>query len=260
MSNLLRAWYVFLALGLLTFIVTAFVGRVPTTLSAAVALPQDAPYRAGANLRATLEALVDRRDLRAENAALRDALAAARADVRSLELETERMREILAIRDAQSPGVVTTAPVVGGSAGETVDRLRLGRGRSAPVAPDMPVTTPAGLVGIVTDVAAGRAVVRTILDPESRVGVTVRGKGGQGVAVGDVGGRVRVVRFVETDPVEVGDVVETSSYGGLFPRGVPVGTVVARLPEDPNDLRRSFLVAPAADLSALLEVALIAPL
>ena len=259
MSNFLRAWYVFLALGLATFVASAFVGRAPTTLSAAIALPHQIPYRAGVQLRETLAALLDRRELRARNAELRDALAEERERARALELEVARLRETLAIRDAQSPGVVTTAPVIGGSSGASVERLVLGAGRSAAIAPQMPVTVPAGLVGIVTEVAAGRAVVRTVLDPESRVGVTVRDKGGQGVAVGEIGGRVRVVRFVEDGGVEVGDVVETSSYGGLFPRGVRVGVVVEMLPPDPNDLRRTFLVEPSADLSTLLEVALIAP-
>jgi rod shape-determining protein MreC len=259
LSSFFRAWYVFLALGLLTFVATAFVGRAPTTLSAAIALPHQLPYRAGVTLRETLAAMVERRGLRRENAELRDALDASRARVRELELETARLREILAIRDDQSPGVVATAQVVGGSSGLAVERLTLGAGTRDGVVERMPVTVPAGLVGIVTEVTAGRSVVRTVLDPESRVGVTVRGKGGQGVAVGEIGGRVRVVRFVESDPVEVGDVVETSSYGGLFPRGVRVGVVTEVLPPDPNDLRRAFLVEPSADLSTLLEVALIAP-
>jgi rod shape-determining protein MreC len=259
LSNFFRAWYVFLALGLLTFVASAFVGRAPTTLSATVALPHQLPYRAGVTLRETLAGMVDRRALRTENAELRDALASSRDRVRELELEAARLRQILAIRDAQSPGVVTTAQVVGGSSGLTVESLTLGAGERDGVQPQMPVSVPAGLIGIVTDVSAGRSVVRTILDPESRVGVTVRGKGGQGVAVGEIGGRVRVVRFVESDEVAVGDVVETSSYGGLFPRGVRVGVVAEVLPPDPNDLRRSFLVEPSADLSTLLEVALIAP-
>lgn len=259
MSSFFRAWYVFLALGLLTFVATAFVGRAPATLSAVIALPHQLPYRAGVTVRETLAAMVERRGLRRENAELRDALDASRARVRELELETARLREILAIRDDQSPGVVATAQVVGGSSGLAVERVTLGAGARDGVVERMPVTVPAGLVGIVTEVTGGRSVVRTVLDPESRVGVTVRGKGGQGVAVGEIGGRVRVVRFVESDPVEVGDVVETSSYGGLFPRGVRVGVVTEVLPPDPNDLRRAFLVEPSADLSTLLEVALIAP-
>jgi len=259
MPKLLRAWYTFLALSLLTFVATAFIGRPPTSLSAGIALPHQLPYRMGVNLRETLAALVDRRDLRAENQALQDRLSEEQARARNLEIDVERLREILAIREAQSPGVLTTAPVIGGTSGEMVDRLLLGAGRSAPLSVGMPVTVPAGLVGITIDVTGGRAVVRTILDPESRVGVTVQGKGGQGVAIGDVASGVRVVRFIEGDPVEVGDVIETSSYGGLFPRGVRVGTVVAVDPREPNDIRRSFLVEPSADLSTLLEVAVISP-
>ena len=259
MSSFFRAWYAFLVLGLLTFVGTAFVGRAPTSLAAAVALPHQIPYRAGVTLRTTLESMVDRRALRRANASLRANLDRTRATVRAQELEIARLREVLAIREDQSPGVVDTAQVVGGSSGITVDRLTLGSGRADGVDENMPVSVPAGLVGIVTDVSDARAVVRTVVDPESRVGVTVRGKGGQGVAVGEIGGLVRVARFVESEPVAVGDVVETSSYGGLFPRGVRVGVVTEVTPPDPNELRRTFLVQPSVDLSTLLEVALIAP-
>ncbi len=107
--------------------------------------------------------------------------------------------------------------------------------------------------------ASRSAVVRTVLDPQSRVGVTVRGKGGQGVAVGEVDGRIRVDRFVTEQPVEVGDIIETSAVGGLFPRGLRVGVVSEVLPQDPNELRRSFLVTPMVDLATTLDVVLIAP-
>ena len=259
MSSFFRAWYAFLVLGLLTFAGTAFVGQAPTQLSAAIALPHQIPHRAGVSIRTALASMVDRRAFRAENEALRATLDELRATSRAQELEIARLREVLAIREDQSPGVVATAQVVGGSSGITVDRLTLGAGRRDGVTPNMPVSVPAGLVGIVTDVTERRSVVRTVLDPESRVGVTVRDKGGQGVAVGEIGGLVRVARFVESDPVAVGDIVETSSYWGLFPRGVRVGVVTEVDPPDPNELRRTFLVVPAVDLSTLLEVALIAP-
>jgi rod shape-determining protein MreC len=123
----------------------------------------------------------------------------------------------------------------------------------------MPVTATEGLVGLVVEVSGGTSVVRTVLDPRSRVGVTVRGKGGQGVAVGDVGGPAPRRPLRGRRPIEVGDVVETSAVGGLFPRGLQVGVVIEVLPQDPNELRRSFLVAPAVDLSTLLDVVLIAP-
>ncbi|MDF1524005.1 MAG: hypothetical protein P1P87_14465, partial [Trueperaceae bacterium] len=73
MPSFVRAWYVFVALALLTFALTAFVGRVPSSLSAAVALPQAALYRAGVHLRDSASSMVERRTLRAEVEALEGA-------------------------------------------------------------------------------------------------------------------------------------------------------------------------------------------
>ncbi len=259
MSSLLRAWYVFLAAGLLTFVFSAFVGRVPTSVTAAVALPQNLLSGVGTNSRLTLEALADRRDLRAELARLHTHVSTLEQSNRRLELDLQSLQQMLAVRQDQSSGVVTSAVVTGGSAGPALSRLSIGKGSRAGILIDMPVTVPDGLVGIVTGVTASAAVVRTVIDPQSRVGVTVRGKGGQGISVGEVGGRIRVTRFIEDAPVEVGDLVETSSYGGLFPNGILVGEVQAVLPPDRNDLRRSFLVQPAVDLSTLQDVVLLAP-
>jgi len=259
LSSLLRAWYAFVVLGLVTFMVTAFVGRVPAELTAAVALPHDVLVRTGTSVRLTLESAVDRRNLRAEVAELTTRLTEVETQNRALELEVQRLEEVLAVRRAQSPGAVASAPIIGGSIGPDLSRLLVGFGRRDGALRNMPVTVPAGLVGIVTEVAEDSSVVRTVVDPQSRVGVTVRGKGGQGIAVGDIGDLLRVTRFIVDGAVEVGDVVETSSYGGLFPAGVPLGVVEEVLPPDPNELRRSFLVRPAVDLATLREVVLLAP-
>lgn len=259
LSSLLRAWYVFVGLGLFTVLFTAFVGAVPSDVTAAVALPHELLHRAGTNVRLSLESAVDRRDMRALLADLEVQLAAEREAARQLELEVGRYRDVVRVAEAQSPGVLGIAAVIGGDAGAELGRLRVGLGANEGVSRNMPVTVPTGLVGIVTEVASGSAVVRTVVDPQSRVGVTVRGKGGQGVAIGEVGGLVRVSRFMLEQPVVVGDVVETSSYGGLFPAGVSVGEVVEVLPPDPNDLRRTFIVRPSVELATLQQVVLLAP-
>lgn len=253
----MRAWYVFLALALLTFALTAFVGRLPAGMSAAVALPHVALHRSGVHLRGAWEAMIDRRDTRAEAALLRGRLAESEAHARTLELQLAELESLLDVRRRQTPAARIAAPVVGRVATGVNDTLTVGAGLNAGVAAQMPVTSEGGLVGLVVDTTARTAVVRTLLDPQSRVGVTLRGKGGQGVALGDVSGLIRVDRFIGEQPIAVGDVVETSAIGGLFPRGLLVGVVVEVLPPDPNELRRSFLVAPAADFTTLLEVVLI---
>lgn len=259
MSSLLRAWYVFLGLALFTFAMTAFIGRIPLALSSSVAMPHEVLQRAGANLRGAAISLADRRNFRAEITRLEDEIGQLRAANRNLELNVNSLKQILRVREDQSPGVVTTASVTGVDSSAVFERLSLNKGSQQGVQVNMPVTVPEGLVGIVTDVTASSANVRAVTDPASRIGVTVPGRGGQGIAVGVPGERIRVTNFIEDEPVQVGDLVETSSRGGLFPRGILLGEVVQVFPRDPNELRTEFLVNPSVDMSTLLEVALIAP-
>ncbi len=260
LSERLKAWYLLLALGFVTLLLLSFPGRPPAALSSTVALPQRFVYTVGVNLRGFLEGGRDRRDLKAEVVRLENELATSQARIKDLELVNARYAETLDLRAAQSPGVVMSAPVISAGVGALGGTLELGVGRAAGVTSDMPVTVADGLVGVVTTVSDRTAWVRTLLDPASSVGVTVRGRGGQGVGVGEAGGVVRVSGYAEEEPVRVGDVVETSSRGGLFPRGITVGRVVQVMPKDPNALRREFLVQPSAEVDMLLEVALIRPL
>lgn len=259
LSSLLRAWYVFLALSLVTFMFTAFIGRVPYALTSAIAPPAQLFYRVGLSLRDAASSVVDRRDLRTENAVLGTRLAQLETENRRLEIELERLQQLLEVRETQ-PGAALSAAVLEVSPSPLLRRVTVAKGSSSGVKLNMPVTTPVGLVGIVTDVIGRRASVRAITDPESAVGVTVRGGGGQGIAVGIPGGLVRVEDFKEDAPVEVGDIVETNSRGGFFPRGLTVGTVVEVPPRNPNDLRIQFIVQPAVDATLLTDVILLEPL
>lgn len=257
MSNLLRAWYVFLGLGFLTFVFSAFTGQVPYRLSSAIALPNQLFFRLATNLRETAKSMVDRRNIRAENEDLKQQLAGLATEKRALEIQLERLEQLLQVRETQSPAAVLTAPVTATSSSPILRQLTLGRGSNHGVIPNMPVTVPAGLVGLVTDVTANSSSVRTITEPLSKIGISVRGKGGQGIAVGEIGGKVRVINFIEDKPIQVGDMVETNSRGGLFPRGLLLGTVVETPVRDPNDLRIEFVVEPAVDVMTLQEVTLI---
>jgi rod shape-determining protein MreC len=259
MSSLLRAWYVFLALGFLTFLLTSFLGRVPFQLSSGVALPTRLFFQVASNIRDTAISASDRQTTLAENVVLKEQVGNLETTNRELQIEIERLQQLLKVRETQSPGAFLTAPVTGISSSSVQSQLTLGRGSNSNVVKNAPVTVPAGLVGIVTDVTARNSVVRTIADPESKVGVTVRGRGGQGIAVGEPGNRVRVINFIEDDSVEAGDIVETSSRGGLFPRGITLGKVIEAPERDPNDLRIEFVIEPAVEITTLSEVTLIEP-
>lgn len=257
MSSFFRAWYVFLALGFLTFVLVAFIGQPPFALSSSIALPTRMFHTIASNTRTIALSAADRRNVRLENNALSGQLDALETQNRQLEIELERLKDLLEVQETQSSGALLSAPVATVSSGNIIKELTLAKGSLLGVRENMPVTAPGGLVGIVTDVSARSSNVRAITDPQSRVGVTVRERGGQGIAVGMPGGLVRVVNYIEDEPIQVGDTIETSSRGGLFPRGMVLGTIVEIPSRDPNSLRIEFVVRPSVDVTTLLDVSLI---
>ncbi|MBE3572594.1 MAG: rod shape-determining protein MreC, partial [Moorella humiferrea] len=57
-------------------------------------------------------------------------------------------------------------------------------------------------------------------------------------------------------PVMEHQVVVTSGLGGIFPKGLPLGTVVKVLPE-PDGLMKRAIIEPAVDFDRLEEVLVI---
>ena len=175
-----------------------------------------------------------------------------------LRLEVARLARALEVKVGQAPGVVAVAPVVAEDASGLYRRLVLGLGSQDGLRPGMPVTAPQGLVGLVVEVEAHRALVRTLLDPESRVGVRVGEKPGRGVARGTPP-ELLVAEFPPTVAVAPGDLLLTGATLGLFPDGIPVGRV-ERVERAQGGLKVRAWARPLVDLSLLEEVVVLRPL
>ncbi|MCL4455756.1 MAG: rod shape-determining protein MreC [Deinococcus sp.] len=232
---------------------------LPGEFSARVAPLFGMSYRFGHNLRAALASLSDRRDLRAENRALREELGSLRQENSRLLLEVRKLSGALEVRASRSPGLIAIAPVVDEDPSGLYRRLTIGQGSNDGLRAGMPVTSPTGLVGLVTEVAPQSATVRTLLDPESRVGVRLRDKPGRGVAYGQPPGLLRV-EFAPEAQVAEGDLVVSGSLQGLFPEGLTVGVVIRILPKRPGALKQAVLVKPSASFSLLEQVVVLRPL
>ncbi len=257
MSDLLKSWYILIALGLLSFALSAFIGKIPYKISANVAMPTQIFFRAGKNIRNAGISLADRRDLQKLNKELNTQVAELRNDNRRLELELKDLTDLLQVRELISPGAKIVAPIIGFAPSSILTSFTIGKGSKDSVRVDMPVTSPKGLVGLVTGVDKHKASVRAITDPQSRIGITVRGAGGQGLLVGVSNNKLRVTDFIEEKPVKLGDIVETHSLGGLFPQGITVGVVSEMPNRDPNDLHIKFVIEPAVNIRLLEKVVLI---
>ncbi|AEB11218.1 rod shape-determining protein MreC [Marinithermus hydrothermalis] len=258
---MLRAIY--LALAVLALVLSALTTRTAPTLpaefSARIAPIFSLGHRLGQNLRAGLEALTDRRDLQTENRALQERVAALEQENTRLRLEVARLSRALEVRQEQAPGVVAIAPVIAEDPSGLYQRMVIGLGEADGIRVGMPVTSSAGLVGIVIETSPHQAVVRTVVDPDSSVGVQVMGKPGRGIARGQPPARLRVSLPLDVE-VTAGDLLVSNSLRGLFPAGIPVGRVLEVLPPSPGALRRWVVAEPVVRFSLLEEVVVLRPL
>ena len=223
------------------------------SFSPLTAFPLHLGHRLGQNLRAAWSALSARQDLLAENQRLKEEVARLTTENARLRLEVARLARALEVKAGQAPGVVAVAPVVAEDASGLYRRLVLGLGSQDGLRPGMPVTAPQGLVGLVVEVEAHRALV-----PESRVGVRVGEKPGRGVARGAPPGLL-VAEFPPTVAVAPGDLLLTGATLGLFPDGIPVGRV-ERVERAQGGLKVRAWARPLVDLSLLEEVVVLRPL
>lgn len=245
----------FLGLAAVSLVATRMQVSVPLAFSAAVQPVTAMSLGASANLRQAYSTLLVQRELAGRLEALQREHDLALGRTGQLEREVARLQRALAVQRTQAPDVVAIAAIVGVDPSPLFSRFTVNKGELDGVTRFGVATVPAGLVGQVHEVSARRASVITILDPESRVGVTVAGKGGRAIARGQ-GDRL-VAQFSPALPVSPGDVVLTSALGGVFPVGLRVGVIEVVQPMGPNDLERTVTIRPAVDLSVLEEVALL---
>ena len=125
----------------------------------------------------------------------------------------------------------------------------------APGGARSPVTSADGLVGRVILTEGSYAKVQLVTDRASGVGAMIERTRRQGIVRG-AGRDGLTLEYVPLQAdVQVGDRVVTSGTDGLYPRGVPIGTVVSVEPG--GELFHSVQLAPAVDFGQLDQVFLL---
>ena len=203
-------------------------------------------------------AYVDWKSVRSENALLR--LETERFRLQALQAEETRqenvrLRRLLALRD-RLPLATLAGEVVGREEDGWVRALTVNRGRGSGISRQSPVIVPEGLIGRVLQVRAGASVIQLLNDPASTVGGMVQRTRTPGLVEGHAQGMVRLKFMARGAQVAVGDLVVTSGVGNLFPKGVPIGRVVA-IQDKGSALFHYAVLAPAVDFARVEEVLLL---
>jgi rod shape-determining protein MreC len=143
------------------------------------------------------------------------------------------------------------ARVIGASPGTASVTIDIDRGQRDGIKRNMGVITPDGVVGKVIEAYANTAQVLLLTDKDSGVGALLEDSRIQS-PVGGTGEPLLVMKYVPNDDnVNNGERVVTSGMDRIFPRDLPVGTIVEIKPGNPF---KQIRVRPAANLERLEEV------
>jgi len=197
---------------------------------------------------------------RAENVRLRReaaALAVLKGDVERLESENARLRRALDYAD-RAKGVWLPAAVLsthGGAAGRGTT-IRVDRGGLAGVRKGAVVVVPEGLVGRVVSVTPHTSEIVLLTDDTVKVACEIEnGAGGRigGVIAGGSDESLSLRHLLGTADALPRSRVLTSGLGGVFPKGIEIGTLID-IRKDAQGIAREGEVQPAVDYSALEDV------
>ena len=169
-------------------------------------------------------AVSENRQLRAENAELRQWKATATA----LEDTNARYRALLGFK-TNPPIPMAAAHVILDSRGPFADTRLADAGKEKGVEVGNPVMNERGLVGRVIGVAHGASRVLLLSDVASRTPVLVDRTDARAIMTGDASSTPKLEYLRGADPIKEGDRILTSGDGGMIPRGLPVGTAVKGL-------------------------------
>ncbi len=190
-----------------------------------------------------------------ENTALREEnmiLSLEVSHLRESNLENKRLRALLSF--PSKPEYETLpALVIGHNVDRVSNSIVIAAGARERLEPEMSVVTSAGLVGRVLEVTVNSAVVQTLLDYGCRVSAVVQNGDRAFGIVHWAGGEELNMDVSAQSVVAGGDRIVSTGMGGVFPKGMIVGTVTAVAPSRLGLVHR-LTVAPAVDFSRLEEV------
>lgn len=179
-----------------------------------------------------------------------------KSECERLELENQRLRAALGFAESAENKWLPAAVTSGGGAVPLRNRLRILRGSNDGVMVGAVVITPDGLVGRVESVSAHTAVVATIVDPSVMVACEIVGVGevpARGVLAGGTEAALKLKYLKATYRPKERSAVVTSGRGGVFPRGIQVGSLIA-VEKSRNGRYDDGEVLPKVDFLALEEV------
>ncbi len=184
-----------------------------------IASPFNALGNIFSNLTASQETLSDLRDQNAE-------LTAKVAELSEAQETATRLEALVGLQSTYNLQS-TAARIIGGSSDAWTQTVTIDKGSAGGFTVGMPVCNAYGVIGQITECALNVSTVLLINDETSGVAAMIQSSRAQGMLRGQADGSLRLEYVPADAEVKVGDIVITSGIGGVFPKGLPLGTVTS---------------------------------
>lgn len=193
----------------------------------------------------------------------RDSLALGTLALATLQTENERLRKLLGLGSALRWGFVPAEGLRAGTPGEELT-LTLTAGARQGVRRYSAVVAPEGLVGMVEQVDPRMSMAILWSHPDFRVSAMAADGSAFGIVAAHLGGgaarHLLELRGVPTrNELKPGTLVVSSGLGSVFPRGVPIGTVIGEQQSPEQQWARTYLIRPAVLPSDVGSVMILLP-
>ncbi len=202
---------------------------------------------------------IDLHGARRENRELKEQLDRMKLDQAQLRAEVEQTHRLEVLLDFRQRVISKTvaAQVIGSSGSERSRIIYIDRGSHDGIKRDMAVITPDGIVGKIKDVFPRSSQVLLINDRESGAGVVLEKSRLQGVLRGNDQGELQITDIMSDENVHSGEPIVTSGGDSIYPRGLPVGTVMNAAADHDSEPFLRIGIRPAAKLDQLEDVLVI---
>ncbi|MBU5458979.1 rod shape-determining protein MreC [Anaerostipes sp. MSJ-23] len=205
-----------------------------------------------------------KKELRTENKLLNEKLNAMRMQNRLLkqdQVELDRLQGLLKLKKKYEKYHTVGARVISKGSSNWFEIFSIDKGSKDGIKKDMNVIADDGLVGIVYDVTANSAKVRTIINDTSMVSAMfLKTSDSYCIVKGSLDtiedGYLDVVYIDKDAKVKNGDEIVTSNVSSKFNEGITIGKV-SNIKMDSTKLTKTARVTPVVDFKHLKEVLVI---
>lgn len=252
--------------GMIIYSLQSDANGISSSVSTVVSPLQKIVYNINSRVKETVDFFLNFSEVKLENEQLKEKnaeLANELIEYESLKDEVERLREALNFTESRSNYNYVGVNIIGYSGSSLSDGYIIDKGSNDGIAKNMVVVSYKGLVGKVTKVSSNFAVVQSILNENIAVAVMdQQTRDATGVLQGlsdkkDTNMTVVYNLPIDSD-VKEGDIIITSGLGKIYPKEMPVGTVVS-VQEDNVKVMKSAVVEPFVNFNKLEELFVVIP-